>query len=71
MNRLYNIDAIAERLSLSPWTVRALIRVGKLCPTRVGRRVLVDDNELARFMAACKKESLPADPPNQSEASRG
>ena len=60
MNRLFNINAIAETLSLSPWTVRALIRNGRLNPTRIGRRVLVGESELSRFITECQQESKPA-----------
>jgi excisionase family DNA binding protein len=49
--RLLNVEAAAEMLSISKWTVRAYIRSGKLRPVRLGRRVLLAEVELERFIA--------------------
>jgi excisionase family DNA binding protein len=50
MDRLLNIQAAAEMLSLSPWTVRAYIRSGKIRAVRIGRRVLLESEELRRLV---------------------
>ena len=51
MTKLLNIEAAAELLSISKWTVRAMIRSGKLRPVRLGRRVLLAESELERLVA--------------------
>ncbi|HMH05960.1 MAG TPA: helix-turn-helix domain-containing protein [Terriglobales bacterium] len=54
MQGLKNIDEVAGLLGISPWTVRAYIRDGKLVPVRIGRRVLMEETELERFIARSK-----------------
>ena len=54
MKALLDIDSTAQLLSLSPWTVRGYIREGKLIPVRLGRRVLLEEAELERFVAQAK-----------------
>ena len=54
MNRLLDVNAVADLLSISKWTVRAYIRSGKLRAVRLGRRVLVEESELERFVASVK-----------------
>lgn len=57
--QLYNVKEAAARLSISHWSVMAFIKAGKLHPIRLGRRVLLDDQELERFVAEAKAESNP------------
>jgi excisionase family DNA binding protein len=45
-------------LRISPWTVRAFIGSGKLTPVRIGTRVLLEEEELERFVATAK--SIPS-----------
>jgi len=54
MNQLYDVNAAARQLAVSPWTVRAWIKKGKLHPIRIGRLVRLDDEELSRFVAISK-----------------
>lgn len=54
MNQLYDVNAAARQLAVSPWTVRAYIRQGKLRPVRIGRLVRLDEEELSRFVASSK-----------------
>ncbi len=54
--RLFDIKTAASLLSLSPWTVRKLIKAGKLRPVRLGRRVLLEPVELQRFVDEAKAE---------------
>ncbi len=56
MQQLYSIKASAVILAISPWTVRAFIRKGSLKPVRIGRRVLLEESELERFVAEGKTE---------------
>lgn len=54
MQQLYDVKDAAEMLRISPWTVRAYIRSGKLRPIRVGRLVRLEEQELERFVADAK-----------------
>ncbi len=47
---LQSVEAAAISLSISPWTVRAFIRQGKIRPVRIGRRVLIEPAEIARIV---------------------
>jgi excisionase family DNA binding protein len=51
MKALYDVKTAAQVLAISPWTVRAYIRDGKLKPVRLGRLVRVEEAELERFVA--------------------
>lgn len=57
MEPLYDVKAAARLLSVSPWTVRAYIRQGKLRPFRIGRLVRLDEQELERFVSEAKDSS--------------
>lgn len=48
---LESVESAAKLLSLSPWTIRAYIRQGRIKPVRVGRRVLMSHAELRRIVA--------------------
>lgn len=52
--QLINLVAVAKALSLSPHTIRAFVRKGRLRPIRLCRRLLFDPNEIARFLAETK-----------------
>jgi excisionase family DNA binding protein len=54
MPRLYDVEKTAELMSISPWTVRAWIREGRICPVRIGRRVLVEASEISRLIDSCR-----------------
>lgn len=41
---------VAARLSLSPWTVRAWLRDGRIKSHRLGRRFRVKPHDLAAFV---------------------
>lgn len=51
MRPLKSVEQAAELLGISKWTVRSYIREGKLRPVRLGRRVLLPEEELERFVA--------------------
>lgn len=55
MNELLTIEMVGEALSLSPWTVRHFIRTGRLKRIKVGRRVMVEKNELEQFLQSCRE----------------
>jgi len=50
MNQLFSVVQVGNILSISPWTVRALLRKGRLCPIRIGRRILVSGEAVQRFI---------------------
>jgi excisionase family DNA binding protein len=50
MDTLYNVKEAAEKLKISPLTLRGWIYEGKLIPVRLGRRVLITERELERFI---------------------
>ena len=54
MEALLSIEQAAQKLGLSPWTLRLYLRQGKLRPVRIGRRVLLEEAELSRFIAECR-----------------
>jgi excisionase family DNA binding protein len=54
MKALHDVKDAAALLAVSPWTVRAYIRQGKLHPVRIGRLVRLDDEELSKFVASNK-----------------
>ena len=57
MKPLRSIEQAAGLLGISPWTIRAYIRDGKLRPVRLGRRVLLTENELERLVAEGQEHS--------------
>jgi len=54
MRALKSVEEAAGLLGISPWTVRSYIHDGKLRPVRLGRRVLLEEAELERFVARSK-----------------
>jgi len=51
MRPLKSVEEAAELLRISRWTVRSYIKAGKLRPVRLGRRVLLAEDELERLVA--------------------
>ncbi|SPE21360.1 hypothetical protein SBA5_300004 [Candidatus Sulfotelmatomonas gaucii] len=52
--RLLTLAETADLLRLSPHTVRAMVRKGKLRPVRICRRLLFSQEEIARLLAEAK-----------------
>jgi predicted site-specific integrase-resolvase len=52
--QLVPLLAVAKALCVSPHTVRAWVRQGKLKPLRLCRRLLFHPDEIARFLAEAK-----------------
>jgi excisionase family DNA binding protein len=50
--QLLTLLELAERLRVSPHTVRSWVRKGKLRPVRLCRRLLFHPDEVSRFLAA-------------------
>jgi excisionase family DNA binding protein len=56
METLFSIEETARRLGgLSTWTVRAWLSQGRLQKTKVGRRTMVRESELERFLQDTSK----------------
>jgi excisionase family DNA binding protein len=48
---LLSLVEVATTLHVSPHTIRAWVRKGRLRPVRICRRLLFDPNEVARFVS--------------------
>ncbi len=57
MKPLYDVKSAAQTLAISPRTIRAYIRDGKLHPVRLGRLVRLEEAELLRFVAEAGTKS--------------
>ena len=62
MKQLHDVNSAARLLSISPWTVRSYIHNGKLKPVRIGRRVLLSEDELERLIGLGKEKQVPSQP---------
>jgi len=49
--KLLTLIAVANALSVSPHTIRAWVRKGKLRPIRICRRLLFHPDDVAKFLA--------------------
>jgi excisionase family DNA binding protein len=52
--QLLTLLELAERLRVSPHTVRSWVKKGRLKPVRLCRRLLFSPDEVARFLASAK-----------------
>jgi excisionase family DNA binding protein len=57
METLHSVQKVAETLSLSPWTIRKYIYEGKIKAVRIGRRVLIESEEISRLIAEGRRIS--------------
>lgn len=48
--KFYTIPEVAEVLNVTPQTVRAYIKQGKLKGQRIGRPILITENNLKEFL---------------------
>ena len=48
--KFYTIPEIAEALNVTPQTVRAYIKQGKLQGQRIGRPILITENSIKSFL---------------------
>lgn len=53
----YTVQEIAEKLSITPQTVRAYIKQGRLRGNRVGRPILISEDSLKEFLGIAKVAS--------------
>jgi excisionase family DNA binding protein len=51
MAKLLSIDEVSQALGVSTFTVRRLVKGGKLHSVRVGKRLLLPETEVARVVA--------------------
>ena len=52
VTRLTDLKELASLWRVSPHTIRAWVRQGRLTPTKICRRLLFHPDECARFLAA-------------------
>lgn len=52
--KLLPLLTVAEALSLSPHTIRKMVRDGRLRPTRICRRLLFDPAEVQRLLESSR-----------------
>ena len=58
MDKLYSVKAAAERLGgVSEWAIRKWLEQRRLARTRVGRRVMISEASIQRFLLECAKRS--------------
>jgi excisionase family DNA binding protein len=53
-SRLITLLEVANMLRLSPHTIRAMVRKGRLQPLRICRRLLFSPDEINRLLAGTK-----------------
>ena len=56
LDRLLSIEAAAELLSVSPWTVRKMISTKKMRSAKLGARRLVPSSEIKRLISESIEE---------------
>jgi predicted site-specific integrase-resolvase len=56
--QLLTLVAVAHTLCVSPHTVRAWVREGRLHPLRISRRLLFHPDDLAQFLADARNGRL-------------
>ncbi len=56
MADLVAIQEVAKALSISPWTVRAHLKLGNILAVRCGRRILIHREEIDRV----SRQGLPS-----------
>jgi len=70
MERLLDLVEAAKVLAVSPWTVRAYIRQGKMSPVHIGRLVRLEPSEIQRFIEAAKVNVREAQKSNKGGAAQ-
>jgi excisionase family DNA binding protein len=50
--KFYTISEVAEALNVTPQTIRAWIKQGKIKSQRIGRPILITENNLKEFLQA-------------------
>ena len=59
MTQLLSVEDAARLLGISPFTVRLYLRQQKLQALRIGRRILLEEKELQRFLDQCRLGPVP------------
>ena len=56
-DRFYTIPDTAKALQVTPQTIRAWIKQGKIKSQRIGRPILITENNLKEFLSSSTKFS--------------
>jgi excisionase family DNA binding protein len=67
MKVLHDVNGAAMLLAVSPWTIRAYIRQGKLRAVRIGRLVRLEEEAISDFIASMKSQGNSFCPRNEKE----
>lgn len=59
MEKLLNVNQVAEILNISPLTIRGMVSRRKLKHLKVGRRCLFRPEDIEAFMRSCEREPRP------------
>lgn len=52
--KFYTIPEVAQALQVTPQTIRAYLKQGRLKGTRIGRPILITENNLREFLQASR-----------------
>lgn len=59
LEKLYSVEEAAQKLGgLSPWTIQSWLSQGRLRRTKVGRRTMIAESELERFIEASNSPTV-------------
>jgi excisionase family DNA binding protein len=57
VERLFDVETAAEKLGgISAWTLRGWLSQGKIKKTKVGRRTMIAESELDRFVRESQRQ---------------
>ena len=62
VTRLMDLQELADLWRLSPHTIRAMVKAGRLHPTRICRRLLFEPSECTRFLEASTRSPETQEP---------
>ncbi|HZP39797.1 MAG TPA: helix-turn-helix domain-containing protein [Methylomirabilota bacterium] len=62
------IDAVAERLGVSPWTVRTWLRQGRVAHFKLGKRVLVKVEDVESLLSQNYRPAVRPTGPTSTKA---
>jgi len=71
MDTLFSVEESARRLgNISPWTIRYWLSAGRLKRTKIGRRTMVSESDLLKFIQE-ENKSIDGKPRRRKGARKG